>query len=236
MVWETWVQSQVASYQRLLKCYLIPPCLTLSNIRYVSRVKWTNPGKGVAPSPTPRCRSYWKGSLRVALNNGRQLYLLLLTLSFKQLRCRLSPRHPLIKSIWWLSVYCPSTSSKFFSHFFTSFTYCLFIVRCVHILFLGTRVFILFNSVIMYISNFSMFVNELSFRLFSVIRIYGYTDADIGPCSVRTRLKSFPTSKQSNTKFRATIHIFTLLHEDNHSDTVNYVRSFIFLPKTITYF
>ena len=29
---------------------MIPPCLTLSNIRYISRVKWCNPGKGVAPS------------------------------------------------------------------------------------------------------------------------------------------------------------------------------------------
>ena len=27
----------------------IPPCLTLSIIRYVSSVKWNNPGKGVAP-------------------------------------------------------------------------------------------------------------------------------------------------------------------------------------------
>ena len=33
----------------------MPPCLTLSNIRYGSRVKWSNPGKGVAPSPTPWC-------------------------------------------------------------------------------------------------------------------------------------------------------------------------------------
>ena len=33
--------------------YLMPPCLTLSIIRYGSRVKWSNPGKGVAPSPTP---------------------------------------------------------------------------------------------------------------------------------------------------------------------------------------
>ena len=32
---------------RLLKWYLKPPCLTLSNIRYVSRVKWNNPRKGV---------------------------------------------------------------------------------------------------------------------------------------------------------------------------------------------
>ena len=37
MVWETWVQSQVASYRRLRKWNLIPRCLSLSHIRYVSR-------------------------------------------------------------------------------------------------------------------------------------------------------------------------------------------------------
>ena len=52
---------------------MIPPCLTLSNIRYVSRVKWSNPWKGVAPSPTPQCGSYRKGSLRVALDYTCQL-------------------------------------------------------------------------------------------------------------------------------------------------------------------
>ena len=75
MVRQTWVQSQVASYQRHKKWYLIPPCLTLRNIRYVSRVKWSNPGKRVAPSSIPWCSSYWKGSLQVTLDNGRQLYL-----------------------------------------------------------------------------------------------------------------------------------------------------------------
>ena len=74
MVRETWIQSQVASYQRLSKWYLIPPCLTLSDIKYVSTVKWSNPGKGVEPSPTPRCSNYWKGSLLVALDYGHQLY------------------------------------------------------------------------------------------------------------------------------------------------------------------
>ena len=69
MVQETRVQSQVESYQRLKKWYLIPPCLTLGNIRYESSVKGSNPGKGVAPSPTLRCSSYWKGSLRIALAN-----------------------------------------------------------------------------------------------------------------------------------------------------------------------
>ena len=58
MVQETQVQFQVASYQRFLKWYLIPPCLTLSNIRYVSRVKWSDPGKGVPPSPTPQYSIY----------------------------------------------------------------------------------------------------------------------------------------------------------------------------------
>ena len=41
------VQSQVESYQRLKKWYLISPGLTLSIIRYVSRVNWSNPRKGV---------------------------------------------------------------------------------------------------------------------------------------------------------------------------------------------
>ena len=40
----------------------------------IIRVKWSNPRKGVASSPTPRCSSYWKGSLLVALDYGRQLY------------------------------------------------------------------------------------------------------------------------------------------------------------------
>ena len=37
--------------RKLKKRYIIPPCITLSFIRYVSRVKWSNPGNGVAPSP-----------------------------------------------------------------------------------------------------------------------------------------------------------------------------------------
>ena len=62
---ETWVQSQVESYQRLKKWYLMPLCLTLNIIRYRSRVKLSNPRKGVAPSPTPWCSSYRKGKLGV---------------------------------------------------------------------------------------------------------------------------------------------------------------------------
>ena len=39
-------------------------------------MKLSNPGKGVAPSPTPWCSSFWKVSLRVTLDYSRQLYLL----------------------------------------------------------------------------------------------------------------------------------------------------------------
>ena len=55
--------------------------ILLSNMRYISRVKWSNPRKGVAPSSTPLCSSYWKRSLLVALDYGRQLYLLYLLCS-----------------------------------------------------------------------------------------------------------------------------------------------------------
>ena len=44
--------------QKLKKWYLLPPCLTLSYIRYVSRVKWSNPEKGAASFRTPQCSSY----------------------------------------------------------------------------------------------------------------------------------------------------------------------------------
>ena len=68
MVQETGVRSQVESYRRLKKWYLILPCLALRNIRLRSRVKWSNPGKEVAPSSTLLCSSYLEGSLWVTLD------------------------------------------------------------------------------------------------------------------------------------------------------------------------
>ena len=47
------------------------PCLIFSITRYVWTVKWSNPGKEVVPSSTPRCSSLWKGSLRFTLHYGR---------------------------------------------------------------------------------------------------------------------------------------------------------------------
>ena len=54
MVQLTGVQSQIESYQRHKKWYLIPSFLTLSNIRWGSRVEWCDPGNDVAPSLAPR--------------------------------------------------------------------------------------------------------------------------------------------------------------------------------------
>ena len=51
----------------------MPPCLAqYYEVRI--KVKWSNPGNRVAPSPTPQCSSYWKGSLQVTLDSGHQLY------------------------------------------------------------------------------------------------------------------------------------------------------------------
>ena len=53
----------------------MPPSLTLSIIRYGLWVKWSNPGKEIAPSSTPWCSSYRKGNLQVTLDYGCQLFL-----------------------------------------------------------------------------------------------------------------------------------------------------------------
>ena len=69
----------------------MPPCLTLSIIRYGSRVKWRNPWKGVASSPTPWCSSYRKRCLRVTLDYGRQLLYKYIYISVVKIR-RILPK------------------------------------------------------------------------------------------------------------------------------------------------
>ena len=110
MVRETRVQSQVESYQRLKKWYLVPPCLTLSVIRYRSRVKQSNKGNGVAPSPTPLCSSYWKArlwspSIKVAnfayLNAQRRSYMG----SWSVLLTNAHLEAVNYQYLWWVSLY-----------------------------------------------------------------------------------------------------------------------------------
>ena len=48
--------------------------LNTQNYKVQIKGKWSNPGKGVAPSPTLRCSSYWKGSPLVAFDDSRPSY------------------------------------------------------------------------------------------------------------------------------------------------------------------
>ena len=73
MARETRVQSLVESYQRLKKWYLMLPCLT-QHYKVQIKSKEEQSREGVAPSPTSWCSSYRKGSLRVTLDYGHQLY------------------------------------------------------------------------------------------------------------------------------------------------------------------
>ena len=68
--------GDLGSIPKTQKRYLMPPCLTLSIIKYGSREKWSNPREGVVLSLTPWCSSYRKGKLGVNFDYGRQLYLL----------------------------------------------------------------------------------------------------------------------------------------------------------------
>ena len=63
--------------QVILKTQKMVLDATLLNAQYYEvqiKVKWSNPGKGVEPTPTPRHCSYWKGSLRVTLNCNQPTY------------------------------------------------------------------------------------------------------------------------------------------------------------------
>ena len=91
------------------KWYLMPPCLTLSIIRYGSRVKWRNPGKGVAPFPTLWCSSYWKGSLRVTLDKVCQLYFIYI---YVYIYIYIYMRLGLLKSFVYPKLTCYSTYSS----------------------------------------------------------------------------------------------------------------------------
>ena len=86
---------------RLKKFYLVPPYLTLSNVKYVSTVKWSNPRNGRTPSPTPWCSSYWKWSLLVAPDFSRQLYFTYIMISVNNNTHTLTHTHILpVKRIW----------------------------------------------------------------------------------------------------------------------------------------
>ena len=68
------VQSQVESYAKTQKMVLDASLLNTQHYKVRIKGKVEQSREGVAPTPTPWCSSYRKGSLRVTLNYGRQLY------------------------------------------------------------------------------------------------------------------------------------------------------------------
>ena len=56
-----------------LSLEMVPGANLLNTQHLKVRVEWSNPCKGVEPSPTFWCSSYRKGSLRVTLDYGHQL-------------------------------------------------------------------------------------------------------------------------------------------------------------------
>ena len=74
MARETWVQSQVRVIPKTQKMVLDASLLNTQHYKERIKGKVEQSREGVAPSPTPSCSSYRKGSLRVSLDYGRQLY------------------------------------------------------------------------------------------------------------------------------------------------------------------
>ena len=62
--------------------YLMPPCLTLSIIRQGSRVKWSNPGNGVAPPLHLSVVAIEKGAFRSPSSKVTNFTYLLLCMIF----------------------------------------------------------------------------------------------------------------------------------------------------------
>ena len=58
------IQKKKKKKKEKKKRYFMPPCLTLSIIKYGSKVKWSNPGKRVVPSPHLHVVAIEKGALR----------------------------------------------------------------------------------------------------------------------------------------------------------------------------
>ena len=89
-----WVFAIGLGDQSLIPGQIIPKTqkmvldASLSNTQHYKaliKCKWSNPGNGVAVFSTPRCYSYWKGSLQVTLSHSRPTYLLLLSLLLSSL-------------------------------------------------------------------------------------------------------------------------------------------------------
>ena len=73
-----WVMSKTQ------KMVLYATLLNIQHYKIRIKGKWRNPGKRVAPSPTPQCSSYRKGSPRVAGDHGRPTHILTLCIYIRK--------------------------------------------------------------------------------------------------------------------------------------------------------
>ena len=63
-----------SSFTKRLKNGIDVSLLNTQHYKVGIKDKWSSLRKGTAPFSTPLCCSYWKGSLRVALDNGQLTY------------------------------------------------------------------------------------------------------------------------------------------------------------------
>ena len=60
--------------QKTQKMVLDAALLNTQHYKISIKGKWSNPENGVAPSPSARCKSYWKGNVWVTLDWGHALW------------------------------------------------------------------------------------------------------------------------------------------------------------------
>ena len=109
MARETWVQSQVESYKRLKKMIFDASLLNTQHYKVRIKGKVEQSREGVAPSPTHWCSSYRKGSLRVTLDYGRQVYFTYYSVGAV---CRLIPLSFIFLGVFAVFLFLSFLSSK----------------------------------------------------------------------------------------------------------------------------
>ena len=89
MARETWVQSQVESYQKTQKMVLDASLLSTQHYKVRIKGKVEQSRKGVAPSPTHWCSSYRKGNLVIRNNSSPSVGVLQKTNVIYKFKCPL---------------------------------------------------------------------------------------------------------------------------------------------------
>ena len=106
----------------------------VSIIRYVSWVKWSNPGKRIAPYPTSQCSSYWKRSFWLALDYGRQLCFYIYIYIYTHILCSISRFGILMFYIYiyiHIYIYCCIVAFQDLVYWYYIYIYIYILLYCV---------------------------------------------------------------------------------------------------------